>query len=174
MPVWRRHTLKTFSFEQQLAAGNVGERLLDEFFSAQGRLDRATIAQQHDGIDRILTKSDGRRYAIEYKTDFRAEETDRVFIETKSDRDHNSTGGPAKSLAQLLVILLPNRQWAWLIPMAEVKHALPKWLGRYPIKQVQNRDWVTQGIAVPLAEIEQLNGCIVCYTGNTEEGEGKL
>lgn len=79
-------------FDAQLSRGTSGESILDAFFRARGHyIQAATRGQQQNGIDRVFLK-DGKVAYVEYKTDYRAHETKKIFIETVSVDSENTKG----------------------------------------------------------------------------------
>jgi thiamine biosynthesis lipoprotein ApbE len=62
--------MKTYVFNEQMAVGDAGERVLDAFFIAKGYdVNEVGKDDQKRGIDRIMINPKGELLLIEYKTD---------------------------------------------------------------------------------------------------------
>jgi hypothetical protein len=150
-------TAPTYSFQRQLAQGEEGEKFLDEFFSPDFHIQRATREEQRQGIDRRFShKRTGRKWAVEYKTDARAGQTGNAFVETESVSAGHKAGWALSSRADFLVYFVPEPATIYLLPMAAVRRKLQDWAARYPSRQVANVGYVTTGLLVPLHEFERI------------------
>jgi hypothetical protein len=145
----------TYDFNQQLTQGEQGEAVLDAFFSRFYDVAAVSMDWQRLGIDRIFTcKATGRRWSVEYKTDWKTAGTHNVFIETVSVDVAGKPGWVFASCAQLLVYYIPqwNKFYVWnLLDLRGMVNRLAK---KYDTKDIANNGYTTQGIPVPLGELE--------------------
>ncbi len=139
-------------FDAQRTRGEDGEAALDRFFRSRGHyIEPATRGQQLRGIDRVFLK-DGKVAYVEYKTDFRAQETGHVFVETISMDASDRAGWAYTSSADYLVYYIPALSRIYVIPLEVLRRELPGWAERYPTRPAQNREYATHGILVPIDE----------------------
>lgn len=148
--------MNTYQFNQQLTAGEKGERKLDAYFTKWFKITPATPAEQRQGIDRHFAHSDGSRYTVEYKTDHTAGKTGNAFVETISVDTQNKPGWAITSQAQILLYYIPDAGAIYVIPFPTLRQALPTWQQRYPQRAIPNRGYHTHGILVPLREFEKI------------------
>ncbi|HEY8768742.1 MAG TPA: hypothetical protein VIP09_16035 [Dehalococcoidia bacterium] len=149
----------TFDFRSQLSKGEAAERLLDEYFSDRYRIFPVDRAAQRSGRDRLFFERDsGERTFVEYKTDWRAQETGNVFVETVSVDTENKAGWAHTCTADLLFYYVPGRGYevVYVIEPALLRAELERWSHLYPTRAVQNEGYKTHGLLVPLAEFERL------------------
>lgn len=141
-----------YDFDQQHEHGQRGEAFLDAFFANRGHtIQAATRGQQRQGIDRVFLW-DGKMARVEYKTDFLAHETGRVFVETISVDTEGKEGWATSSQADLLVYYVPGLRRIYVISLAALRDMLPTWNECYPTRPAQNVDYATHGVLVPLNE----------------------
>ena len=141
-----------YTMGQQLAKGEAAEEYLDNHFSNRFEVVPATREQQRLGVDRIFIKSStGKRYTIEYKTDWTASRTGNAFIETVSVDTMNVLGWVYTSQAEWLIYYVPGRQTIYITRMAALRERVEWWLEIYgPEKAIPNDGYFTRGIPVPL------------------------
>lgn len=151
-----------YEFNRQLNKGAEGERQLDEAFSLDYVIQKATAAEQRQGIDRIFVRRrDGLRLKVEYKTDFLAHRTGNAFIETISVDTAGKSGWAYSSDADYLIYFVFEDLLVYFVPMTIVRERLPLWLRRYPKKVAQNDGYQTHGIIVPLTEFERYSEQVI-------------
>jgi hypothetical protein len=147
--------MAVYSFDQQYEHGERGEAFLDAFFANRGHvIQPATRGQQRRGIDRVFLW-DGKMARVEYKTDFLAHETGKVFVETVSVDTEGKEGWATSSQADLLVYYVPGLRRIVVMPLVELREALPAWSEQYPTRPAQNVDYATHGVLVPIREFER-------------------
>ena len=145
-----------YDFDEQLAKGEDGEKLLDAFFSREWIIRTATRQEQRQGIDRhYIHRRDGRRYKIEYKTDYIVHRTGNAFIETVSVDSEGRAGWAHTSSADFLFYFVVEDLLLYIVSMRTLREQLERWARVYPIKAVPNRGYKTHGILVPLCELEE-------------------
>lgn len=146
------------NWETTLKAGEQGEAILDKYFEQWYWIVSVDSKGQRSGIDRIFTcKATGRVYTVEYKTDMRAAETGRAFIETVSVDNVEKPGWALTSRAQVLVYYVPPLLKAYLLSMFELKQRLPTWQKAYLMGTAKNEGYNTRGLLVPLTELESFD-----------------
>ena len=143
-------------FHDKLNEGKVGERTLDMLFREFYRIEPATLAEEKAfGFDRTFTcKQTGRRWTVEYKTDARAGDTGNAFIELVSNNKTDAPGWALHSVAQLLMYYVPPARKVFALDVNSIKDRLPAWEKEYPRAQVVNHGYITEGLLVPLDEVE--------------------
>ena len=147
--------MSVYDFDQQHARGQRGENFLDVFFEARGHtIYPASRSQQRQGIDRIFRK-DGKRAAVEYKTDFVAHQTGHIFVETISVDADDKAGWAYTSQATMLVYFIPGLDVIYVIPIDRLREQLPGWCASYSTRPAQNQGYATHGVLVPIAEFER-------------------
>lgn len=152
------------NFDDSQAKGKPGEDELDRLFSRVYEIHKVTRSQQRNEIDRVFIRRDTRmEYTIEYKCDFKAEETGNAFIETVSVSTSGAPGWVLKSHAQWLVYYLPISRVIRWVPMLDIKQKFAEWFSRYGrgLKEIPNRgrgggQYITSGFPVPFAEFDRL------------------
>lgn len=147
--------MAVYSFGEQNAHGGLGEDFLDAFFERRGNyVVPATRWQQKQGIDRIFSR-ESKLARVEYKTDFIAHKSGRVFIETISVDSGGKAGWVYTSQADLLVYFIPGAQIIYVIPLETLREQIPHWSEIYPTRPAKNETYSTHGVLVPLAEFER-------------------
>jgi hypothetical protein len=145
------------TFGSDLQRGKAGEEVLDEFFRTWYTIEPVPLElEKVADIDRLWTDALGRRWTIEIKTDDRAADTGRFFIETGG-----TTNPWAKtSLAQLLIFYVPGWEMAWIIPMTTIRRMLPEWIERGEMETTMTTDvgapYRARGCTIPIGEVEAL------------------
>ncbi len=142
-----------YQFDRQLVEGEAGEAFLDAFFTQRGHSVRAvSMAEQRQGIDRIITTRSGQVMKVEYKTDHTAARTGNAFVETISVDTHGKMGWALTSQADYLVYLVPG-QLIIVLPFQSLRWALPGWMREYPERTAANNGYETHGVLVPLPRL---------------------
>jgi hypothetical protein len=146
-----------YNFQQQLSEGQKGERFLDEFFRPDYAITPATPQEQRQGIDRIFThRRTRRRLKVEYKTDSWSGRTGNAFVETVSVDTAGKAGWALTSQADFLVYYVPDPATIYIVKMAALRRQLAAWQTKYVSRTVQNDNYQTTGLLVPLDEFERL------------------
>ena len=146
-----------YQFKEQLNDGREGERRLDAFFAYWYTIAPATDTQQRAGIDRIFTcLYFGQQFTVEYKTDKTAARTGNAFIETVSVTTTGKRGWAYTSTAEYLVYYVPGREVAYIVPFEVIRAHLLRWLNTYQQRSVPNHGYCTEGVLVPLAELNRI------------------
>jgi hypothetical protein len=162
-------------FATKLAEGEAGETLLDTVFSGAvpptwahastefGEHVLAALANrrflptpvnradQRRGRDRQLTEN----VTVEYKTDARAQRTHNAFIETVSVDTANKPGWAYSCTATILAYYVPGDELVYVFRPSRLRGLLPAWLSKFPVRRAQNDGYTTEGVCVPLAELER-------------------
>ena len=145
-----------YEFGSQKKKGDWGERILDTYLSRTFHLVSADMKLQRKGIDRVATPLvGGRRIYLEYKTDFKADQSGRAFVETiSSDRRSGGAGWALKSRADFLIYYLPYSGRVYITAISRMRDCLELWRERYhEFQAVRNQGYNTHGLLVPLFEI---------------------
>lgn len=150
----------TASFATDLRRGEAAEADLDSFFRARGyHIEPATADEQRRGIDRWFIPGEGQALvSVEYKADSRAHETGNAFIETVSVAERGVRGWAYTSQAAWLFYALPLDGLVYRIRFTDLRARLPRWERRCRRVTVRNSDYTTEGLLVPLLELERLSG----------------
>ena len=139
-----------YSFSEQLIKGEEYELILDEFFSSKYDVEHVQLEVQRWGIDRIFTrKSSGVIASVEYKTDFIAQRTGNVFVETETVGGTGKQGWAFCSIAQLLVYFIPELNVIYVADMLKIKLDIDKLAVRYDVKTVDNGHFKMMGVPIP-------------------------
>ena len=108
------------------------------------------------GFDRVIvSRRTGLRLTVEIKTDFKCVETGRVFAET---RFADKPGWAVTSLAQVLLLHLPDWSQVLWVDMPSFKMAVPGWIAEYgtvSARKTISRHGIygSEGCPVPLPEV---------------------
>lgn len=150
-----------YIFSKQLRIGKKGEGMLDDHFSKWYEIEPATRKQERRGIDRIFTRrSNGRRYAIEYKCDKTAAQTGNAFVETVSVDSAGKPGWALTCSADFIIYYIVGRGPAYVIRPKEIKRRVKRWGRQYPKRAIPNKKngqrYNTIGLLVPLFEFERI------------------
>ncbi len=146
---------RPYSFPTQLSRGIQGEQVLDAHFRARWDIISASPDEQRRGIDRwfVSRASSPKRVAVEYKADRTAGRTQNAFIETVSVDTAGKRGWVYTSAAHILMYYVLGTGQTYVIPLAALRRALPRWTAQYPQRRVPNEGYHTHGLLVPLAEL---------------------
>lgn len=146
---------RVFNFAEQLARGEAFETVLDSLFKSRFTIEGATMEEQRTGIDRWFTDTEGTRFAVEYKTDERAEETENFFVETVSvekQGEVQSRGWAEKCQSDFLVLFLPQQGRVLVFRPEDLLSALKQWRKKYPTRTCLNEKYKSEGVVVPVIE----------------------
>jgi len=146
----------TYSFKEQLTAGEKSEQYLDRFFSQWYSITPVGMAEQRQGIDRIFTRADGTTFPIEYKTDWTAGKTGNAFVETVSVDTANKPGWAYSSKARYLIYYVPGDSLIYVIEFSRLRSHLQRWAKQYQTRAIPNQGYRTKGLLVPLMEFEKI------------------
>jgi hypothetical protein len=153
--------IKVHDFAECLRAGQRGEHDLDFFFARWHKITLATAAEQRDEIDRHFVDERGKHLAVEYKTDARADETGRIFVETVSVDTTRAPGGHIRSRADYIAIYLPKSELVYWMQVRRLRERVKRWHGQYPYAFAQNRTYKTWGLLVPQWEFERSSNLVL-------------
>lgn len=146
----------TFDFAQQLAKGEAAERLLDEYFADRFEILPVTREGQRKGIDRVfIDRQTHTHESVEYKTDWRAQNTGNAFIETVSVDSQEKRGWAYTTQADLVFYYVPGEELVYVLQPVVIRERLPKWQQRYRAAKARNEGYYTHGVLVPLDELER-------------------
>lgn len=150
--------MRLYSIREQLHQGEQVEDDLDEFFRRYYRVAHVGMSDQRRGIDRWFTDPQTRMtFPVEYKCDWLASDTGNAFIETISVDIVERPGWAISSEASWLVYALPQNGSYWTIPLHLLRRCLWRWSRRYNEVPVQNVGYLTWGLLVPIAELDDLH-----------------
>jgi hypothetical protein len=133
----------------QNAYGELGERVLDSFFSKWFSVEPVSMEWQWRGIDRFFS-CDGSRMGVQYKTDSQAGGTGNIFIEVWSNVESGRLGWAHTSEADKLAYLIPSSRLIYWSTMGFIRESLSVWGKLYPIKEAANEHYHSRGILVPV------------------------
>ena len=154
--------MKIFDFDEQLVEGEEAEAFLDSEFSKFAEVKKVGMDLQRKGIDRAFRMGD-KIITVEYKADRRATLTGNAFIETTSVSTTWAEGWAKKTQADWVIYFLPQEMLAYLIPVKEMKKRMNGangWRNTYPMRRAQNKGYYSEGLLVPLTEIETFSKVI--------------
>lgn len=105
------------------------------------------------------------KYFVEYKTDYRCADTGNVFLETISNKERNINGWVCKSIAQILVFLIPEDKIV-VVDMLDVKRLIRN-DNKLKLKTVTNKDrdggtYTSEGYVMKLEDFEKLGQIFPC------------
>lgn len=145
-----------YQFDRQHQLGVTYEARLDNFFKTYCFVYEAAAHEQRQGIDRWFADEDEGFISIEYKADSKAAKTGNAFVETISVDTRNISGWAYTSIADVLCYYVPPLNKVWLIDFLELRRHLPQWVATYPKRKVQNSDYCTHGLLVPLQTLANI------------------
>jgi len=154
-----------YDFERQFNLGADGENIIREVFGDRFVIRRSVALEQHEGIDFWFSYG-GFDIAVEVKTDFAAATTRNAFIETTSVDKDGKPGWAFTSRADFLLYCVPQNRMVYVMPMREIRRLLPQWRKKYELRRVQNDGYYTEGLLVPL---DQLNCRVLPVLGTAAE-----
>jgi hypothetical protein len=144
-------------FDDCLQKGKAGEDVVVGQIEPWFEVTEVPMAIEHwCGFDRVIvSRRTGLRLTVEIKTDFRCVETGHVFAETRfADRP----GWAVTSLAQVLLLHLPDWSQILWVNMPALKLAVPDWVAKYgtvSTRKTTSRHGIygSVGCPVPLSEV---------------------
>jgi hypothetical protein len=146
-------------FGESLKRGEAAERFLDALFARANNIRLVSRQGQRQGMDRIWTPKARPSVSVrvEYKADWQAHKTGRVFVETTSVDEAGKAGWALTSQAELLVYYLPRDDLVYLIWFRVLRQQMERWAAEYgPPRPAQNRGYRTWGLCVDQCEFERL------------------
>jgi hypothetical protein len=152
------YLVKTYTFDEQLRLGKLGEAELDAHFAGAYRIEPASRFEERRGIDRWFTRA-WRTQGVEYKTDFLTHQTGNAFVECVSVARGGSDekrGWAYSTEADLVIYYARGLGEALLLTPDDLRAALPEWLRRYPERSCQNPTYYSTGRLVPWPELKRL------------------
>ena len=145
-------------FDDCLERGNKGEEEIDEFLRCEfdWELTRVGRDEQARGIDRrCLPEIGAESFTLEYKTDDRAAQTGKAFIELAHVGIHHvKQGWVYTSEADYFVYWVPRLGRALLFDIKKARQAINGWIKQYPVRAARNKKYWTCGVCVPLAVVK--------------------
>ncbi len=145
-----------YQFKEQLSKGEASEHKLDTIFATDYDITPVGMDLQRKGIDRIFNRKDnGAIYKVEYKTDWTAQRTHNVFIETISVDKNRKPGWAHSSQADVLIYYIPGDELIYIICFSSLRAKLHIWKN-FPEKKIPNNGYNTIGLLVPLSEFEKI------------------
>ena len=144
-------------FDESLPRGHAGERAVAMYLQSRGHVV-AYVTEAHRqrlGMDLEVTTPGGDRLTVEVKTDYRAGQTRRAFIEAISNVEGHRMGWAFTCRAQFLAIYVPaDGDIYWLRPY-DLATACGPWTEKHLVVHARNRcpdgsTYTTRGVAVPL------------------------
>ncbi len=145
-----------YTWTSQKLLGDNGEKKLDSYFSRWYSIQPVTLTAQKSGIDRLFTRPNGERISVEYKSDFRATETRRAYIEITHTAVRSGLGWAVTSTADKIIYYLPKSHTAYILNTSALRSALPTWQRQYKVFKSRDDIGVSRGIGVPLAELARV------------------
>lgn len=138
------------SFQGSYEKGARGEELVREFLVACGFKTKSVNlrSEQKAGKDFF---ADG--VGIEVKTDDKALETGRVYIETVSNDQKNKPGWAVYTKADIMLYIVGNT--CHVCSPEAIRSSIMRWARQYPVRTCQNKTYASEGILVPLAVFER-------------------
>jgi hypothetical protein len=141
-----------YTWEPALLKGNKGEQVLDSFFSKYFKI----IKPKTNLIDRIFVSKKA-IFSIEYKTDYKAAETNNLFIETVANINLSKLGWVYTSPAQIIVFYIPNTGLIMAVNTLKLRAKIPKWKSLYTLRECRNQNYNSRGILVPIKTIKSIS-----------------
>ncbi len=118
----------------------------------------ATPSQDRQGTDLICTNQHGETFRVQVKTDFQAQHTGNLFLETISNERRGTHGLIYKGGCDWVVFVVAGKWTAYMLTFKELEEAFNTyWKGLYR-RPVFNTDpktgeeWTTLGIVVTIQE----------------------
>lgn len=145
---------KVFKFQEQLKMGNEGEAAFLKFYAKR----KPVKSVQNRDYDFLI---DGDK-KVELKTDQHClTETENFFIETVSDEENNSPGGPYRaardSVDYFVYYFSKNKIFFWFEPISLcrlVDKIIAK--GKEKPKKINNKSWITVGYAIKRDSLKEI------------------
>jgi hypothetical protein len=148
--------MMAYDFEKQLDAGKAGEKELDGLWKDARIIDVSEDpAWQKQGIDRVLELPDGKKFSLEYKTDFIAHRTGNLVFETVSVDTSGTPGWGVSSKAEYLVYLLAETKVVYIIHLPALRRWVAERSQNFRKVAANNDSYRTISLLVPLRELER-------------------
>jgi hypothetical protein len=150
--------VKTYTFDEQLRLGKLGEAELDAHFAATYAIEPASRFEERHGIDRWFTRN-WKTFGVEFKTDFLTHRTGNAFVECVSVARDGAAPRPGwvySTAADLVVYYARGYGEALLLTPDALRAALAGRWARYPERACQNPGYRSQGRLVPWVELRRL------------------
>ncbi len=147
-----------YNFATSYHQGIDDEARLDAHFRRSYIVYPVSDVQQRHGIDRYFIY-DNWYVAVEYKADRTADSTGNAFIETISVLRQGKVehyGWVYTSQADVLIYYLPQQARAYWLPFHIIRACLPDWEQECETRAVENDDYYTVGLLVPLERLDEL------------------
>lgn len=145
--------MKTFSFNEQLEIGDVGEKHFKEHYANLG-----PVKSDKYEVDFFLKNGK----SVELKTDsYDMEATDNFFMEMISDINSGKLGGVFRAKQDnvdlFVYYFLKNKTFFWF-DVNKLHQRVEDLIltNKYKIKSIKNRRWTTQGYALPRSKFEDI------------------
>jgi hypothetical protein len=164
-------TPNTYTFGQQIAAGQAGEAILDGWLELEYEVTEATREEQRRGIDRWAKKGN-KTIGVEYKTDFRGHTSGFGFVETISVDKAGKQGWLWTTEADWVVYWTPGNQTGIVLSPEILRQNAYQWTKKYNVKTASNPSYHSYGILVPLEELQRV--AIKVFTWPNKNGTNGL
>jgi hypothetical protein len=149
-------TKPIYRFDTQLARGEWGEAVLDDYYCQWCHITQATKRQQFIGIDRLFTTMhSGKQWDVQYKTDFKVQIYGNLIVETVSNNVTETLGWGYTCEADVIIWLLWYTGEMLVLQPRHIRQGLSKWQKKYHKAVVQNDGYQTIGVKVPLDEVRR-------------------
>lgn len=150
---------KTYDFHEQLEKGETFEKELECFFVSKYDItvEQVSLNKQRLGVDRIFTFPNGRKYSIEIKTDFLAQKSHNVFVETLSNSKTGKKGWAYTTTADFLIYFVPGFKKAAVVRPIVLREKLKEWSIIYKTRYCKNKDYYSAGLLVPWSQFTELS-----------------
>jgi hypothetical protein len=150
---------KKFDFNKQMQTGDVGELHFSRHYAALNPV-KSVEDLRYD-----FTLVNGKK--VELKTDtYDMSATPNFFMEYFSDSAAMKVGGPWRakqdSVDYFVYYFLKNKTFYWFDTEPMIK-ALEDYIAIYKpqLKSVRNKNWITQGFAIPRDSLSDIEYCRV-------------
>lgn len=151
--------MTVFNFDRQHLKGLKAEHHLDDCFADRFEIHQVSRNDQRRGRDRVfIDRETGERKTVEYKTDWRTQDTHNVFVETVSVDSARKPGWAYTCTADLIFYYVPGEgeELVYVIEPDVIRAHLDDWKARYPTRFAWNEGYRTWGICVRQAEFERV------------------
>jgi hypothetical protein len=153
------------NFSKSKQAGDVGETLLDSYFSTDNHiLTVPLVTEKEFGIDRVfLTKEFGILHKVEYKTDARAADTGNLFLEIWSNKEAKKKGWLHTSKADIFMFYVPGNEIIYEVRGIDLEQFRTAAVKDYRVGSALNNlpngggFYRSEGLLVPLQEISDIS-----------------
>ena len=149
--------MKTYNFTNKLKEGQQYEKdIFAHLKKDNWRVKIADREQQSQGIDCIISK-ENLTYAIEIKSDTKASKTGNIFIETISVDTQNKKGWAYTTQSDFIFYYLPLDLIVYILNSKWVTNSVQSWEHRFPKRIINNQEYNTVGLLIPLWFFEEKN-----------------